>query len=337
MNRCTVRSSAFVLLACSALTGCLRDARAQEVTPAEAFGQIGHAAAQPSRATSSPATFAAGDGRILAIQREWAEEQDPARFEGMALAQQPFRFDQRTPRPVHAEQRPGRDPVYYFQDVRWRQTERPQGAKVGRKAYFTTVRVDPEKVRAAYFCMKPFAPKFAAGHGAILLEFAPGGFTSLDGEEASGCVISYEAYLRVTQKYQMIAGEFSRKFRITYVVCTWRDFLMRSIQFNGSVVKRWKLKLSQPELRKLARSIGRTVMEDHSRERYNTTRNSCITAALELIDSAVPPERQTTKAWLGGLVINPGWALPVLADNVLRHQGLIEGRKVTFSEVPPEK
>lgn len=305
---------------------------AQETPPTEALLQLPAAHSAAAR----PATTLAGDGRTLAVQRDWAVEQDPASFAAIPIDSQPFRYDQRTPIPLYKEARAGREPVYYFQDVRWKQLERPKGAKFGRRAYFTSVRVDPAKIKAAYFCMKPFAPKFVAGHGAVYLEFEPGGFTSLDGESSPGCVISYEAYLRVTQSYGMIGGQFSKKYRILYVVSTWRDFLMRSIQLNGSVVKRWKLRLSRDELANLARAVGRTIMEDHSKERYNTTSNSCITAALELIDEAVPPNRRSKQRWLGGLLQNPGWALPVLADNALRVQGLLDGRKVTLTEVPPE-
>ncbi len=149
-------------------------------------------------------------------------------------------------------------------------------------------------------------------------------------------MLSYEAYLRVSQSYDLIGGQFSDKFRITYVGSTWRDFLIRSIQFNKSVVKRWKLKLSRDELRALAHVVGRTVMADHSDETYNTTRRSCVTAALRLINEAVPAKRRMPEKLLLGLLQNPGWALPVLADNVLRLHWLVEGWKQTITEVPAE-
>ncbi|MBI2944174.1 MAG: DUF4105 domain-containing protein [Candidatus Wallbacteria bacterium] len=281
-----------------------------------------------------PATFRAGDGHEIPIQRDWSTEEDPTRYESMALDQQPFRFDQRQPSHVYTEQRPGQQPLYYFKDVRWYQSDRAEGAKFGRKAFFTTVRVDLEKVKAAWFCMKPFAPKFVAGHAALLLEFEPGGFVNLDGQESPGFVLSYEAYLKASQRYGMIGGQFSRKFRIVYVVSTWHDFLVRSIRFNGSIVKRWKLSLDKTQLQHLSVAIGKVVLADHSAERYNTTRASCVTAALELAMSILPPERRSPEKWLWGLIQNPGWALPVFADNVLRNKGLIRDPKETIKEVP---
>jgi hypothetical protein len=283
-----------------------------------------------------PSTFTTGDGKKLPIQREWKVEEDPSPYKEVAFEEQPFRFDQRQPTHVYTEQRFGQEPLYYFKDVRWVQKDRPAGTKLGRQAFYTSVVVDPEKVKAAYFCMKPFAPKFVAGHAAIFLEFDEGGFKNLDGATTPGFVLSYEAYLRVTQSYDLIGGQFSDKFRIVYVGSTWRDFLIRSVQFNKSVVKRWKLKLSREELRALAKAVGRTVMADHSDETYNTTRRSCVTAALRLVNDAVPTKRRMSEKWLLGLVQNPGWALPVLADNALRFHGLVEGRKQTIAEVPAE-
>ena len=297
--------------------------------------------APPTRAavdlSKLPPAFVTGDGHSISIQREWASEQDPIEFENVPLGEQPFRFDQRQPLHVYTEPRAGKQPLYYFNDVRWTQEDRPEGRKFGRRAYFTSAVVDLEKVKGAYFCMKPFAPKFLAGHAAVLLEFEPGGFRNLDGEESEGFVISYEAYLRVTQQYELIGGQFGRKFRIIYVVGTWRDFLIRSIRFGDSVVKRWKLDLTKDQLKTLALEIGKVVLADHSAEHYNTTRASCITAALRLLNVLLPERERSPERWLGGLIANPGWALPVFADNILRHHRLITGDKETITAIPPAK
>ncbi len=149
-----------------------------------AFDDLRAVESAPAAATARanlPLTFTTGDGKKLLIQREWKAEEDAAPYKDMALEQQPFRFDQRQPTHVYTEQRFGQEPLYYFKDVRWVQRDRPAGSKLGRQAYFTSVVVDPEKVKRAYFCMKPFAPKFLAGHAAIYLEFDQGGFKNLDG------------------------------------------------------------------------------------------------------------------------------------------------------------
>lgn len=275
--------------------------------------------------------YTTGAGSQIPIQREWSKKHDPADFEHMPMGEQPFRFDQRQPRLVHTEERPGKSPIYYFDDVRWTQDPANPEAPFARRCYWTTARVDLDKIKAAYFCMKPFAPKFVAGHAAILVEFEPGGFVNLDGEESKGFTLSYEAYLRVTQRYEMIGGQFQRKFRIIYVVGTWNDFLIRSLKVSKSVVKRWRLKLDGTQLRDLAVAIGKTVTQDHTKERYNTTRNSCVTAALDLINEAAP-KAKLRKKWLFGLIQNPFWALPVLADETLRLHGLIDGKKETIRE-----
>lgn len=288
------------------------------------------ASADPSGRTAHQA----GDGRSIPIQREWVIAPDPASLASTPLERRPWRFDQRAPVLVHTESRQGASPVYYFRDVRWRQNQRRENNREIRSSYFTTARVDPDRIRCAWLCLKPFAPRWLAAHAAILLEMEPGGFTNLDAEEGGGIVISYEALMRAGQKYSLVEGQ-QGKYPVVYVAGTWDDFVFKSVRLDSSVVKRWKLALSPAELRNLEMAVGRTALADHSGEKYNTLNHSCVTAVVDLINQAVPENRRLRKGWLGTPIPNPSWMLPTLLDRSLRRKGLIVGEMEEFSTYPP--
>jgi hypothetical protein len=266
----------------------------------------------------------------ITVQREWVDEADPAKLANVPMDSRPWRFNQRTPRLVHTEERAGRRPVYYFSDVRWKQEK---DAKTGRyRAYYTTVRVDMEMATGAWACLKPFAPKWLAGHAALLLDMKPGGFTNMDGEDGGGFVLSFEAWMRANQPYSLIQGQRG-KFPIIYVVSTWKDFQYKSIEMDTSVVQRWKLALSPEELLNLELAIGRAVIGDHDTEKYNTLTHSCVTAALKLVNEAIPEQRRMKDRTFFGLLPNLEFSLPVLTDRALRKKGLIDGEMEEIEQV----
>lgn len=284
-------------------------------------------------ATERPSVVALAGGLKIPVQREWVDEADAEAMKVIPMDQRPRRFNQRAPVHVATEERAGQNPVYYFRDVRWKQEK---SMATGRhRAYYTTVRVDMEKVKGAWVCLKPFAPKWLAGHAAILLEMHAGGFTNLDGEDGGGFVMSFEAWMRAAQSYSLIKGQMG-KFPIIYVVGTWQDFLYKSIAMDDSVVQRWKLALSEPELQALEVAIGKAVIADHREERYNTLTHSCVTAALLLVNQAVPEARRMAQKTFFGLLPNLGFSLPVLTDRALKRKGLIDGDMQEIQEINPE-
>ena len=273
--------------------------------------------------------FVAGDGASIPVQSEWVNEEDPARYQGVAESQVPVRYDLRQPKLVHVEKRGGRLPLYYFRDVRWQQTERPAGATVGRRAQFTTVVIDLEKVKAAYLCFTPFAPTWAAGHAVIEIEFDRGGFRTLDGRESAGLVWSYEARLRCTQNYAIIPSLY-KKIPIIYIVGTFDDFKFRCNVLNKSPLRRWKLEVAPGRLAEMAQEMGKVVVADHGRETYNAFTNSCITATLRVLTRFLPDGEHSREDFLFGLIQNPRWVVPVLVDDLLKAKGLIKSPEEVF-------
>lgn len=265
-------------------------------------------------------------------QNEWVDEADPAAMKSVPMDQRPWRFNQRTPVHLGSEERPGHQPVHYFKDVRWKQEK---DARTGRhRALYKTVRVDMEKVKGAWMCLKPFAPKWLAGHAAIMLEMEKGGFTTVEGEDGGAFVMSFEAWMKAAQSYSLIKGQMG-KFPIIYVVSTWQDFLYKSIEMDDSVVQRWKLALNATELQALELAIGKAVVGDHGSERYNTLTHSCVTAALILVNQAVPEARRVAQKTFFGLLPNLEFSLPVLTDRALSRKGLIDGQMEEIKEVIP--
>lgn len=279
-----------------------------------------------------PAAVSTAAGQRIEIQREWVDEADPVGMKNVPMEQRPWRFNQRTPVHVATEDRAGHAPVHYFRDVRWKQEKNPATGR--HRAYYTTVRVDMEKVQGAYICLKPFAPKWLAGHAAISLEMQPGGFTNLDGEDGGAFVMSFEAWMKSAQPYSLVKGQMG-KFPIVYVVSTYRDFLYKSISMDDSVVQRWKLALSPAELQALQLAVGHAVVGDHGKERYNTLTHSCVTAALMLVNQAIPESRRVPQKTFFGLLPNLEFSLPVLTDRALSRKGLIDGSMEEINELVP--
>ncbi|MBI4863775.1 MAG: DUF4105 domain-containing protein [Candidatus Riflebacteria bacterium] len=296
--------------------------------PAVTLGQ------DPARVAQGQPAFVAGDGASISAQSEWVDEEDPARFQGVAESEVPVRYDLRQPKLVHVEKRGSRIPLYYFRDVRWQQTERPAGRAVGRRAHFTTVVIDLEKVKAAYLCFTPFAPTWAAGHAAIEIEFDRGGFRTLDGRESAGLVWSYEARLRCTQSYAIIPSLY-KKVPIIYIVGTFDDFKFRCNVLNTSPLRRWKLEVAPGRLSEMAQEMGKAVLADHGKETYNAVSNSCITATLRVLTRFLPAGENTREDFLFGLIQNPRWVVPVLIDDLLKAKGLIKSPEQVFEPASP--
>lgn len=275
--------------------------------------------------TDIPTTFTTGDGTQIPIQREWVVPPAPGTYDEVPEEERPFRPNQRFPKFLHKEERPGTLPLYYFENVRWLQEagRRGEDGFFLSRVYFTTVKIDLTKVKAAYYCLKPFKPKLIAGHAALYLEMEPGGLTSLDGEESTGFVISYEAHIRADQKYGLLKGQLGA-YPNVYVAGTWKDFLFRSLTLDHPLtLKRWKLSLSRDELTNLGIAIGRTVIEADPTDHYNTLFDSCVHAAIKLLNGGLPEERKVSLKW--GFLPNPELVIPTLTHRSLARKGLIDG------------
>lgn len=285
--------------------------------------------------TDIPTTHTTGDGKVLPIQREWVVPSAPGEYDDVPVKERPFRVNQRFPRFVHKEERPGTLPLYYFENVRWLQEagRRDQGGFFLSRVYYTTVKIDLTKVKAAYYCLKPFKPKIIAGHAALYLEMEPGGLTTLDGEDSTGFVISYEAHIRADQKYGLLKGQLGA-YPNVYVAGTWKDFLFRSLTLDHPLtLKRWKLALTPDELTQLGIHIGRTVIEADPTDHYNTLFDSCVHAAVKLLNGGLSESRRVALKW--GFVPNPELVIPSLTYRSLARKGLIDGdleEIMTFEE-----
>jgi hypothetical protein len=291
----------------------------------------------------------AEDGTQIPIERDWVESQKPHAFDDVPMEERPFRVNQDTPRKVHVALRESKNPLYYFRRVRWIQEAGLKGEKrFLERVYYTTVRIDLSKVKAAHLFMKPFGPGGIAAHAALHLEMEPGGFTSLDGEDGNGFVLSFEAHMRAGQGYSALDGRFDA-YPGTHVVGNYPDFLFRSLVLDyPHILLRRTLILSQDELRELGLAVGRTIVlsdpditdldlswiseatgREHSRgevdRHYNSMRRSCVHAVIHVLNEALAPERRIKLRWLGGAIPNPRLMIPSLAHRALKRQGLIDG------------
>jgi hypothetical protein len=298
---------------------------------------------------SLPTHHLAEDGTQIPIERNWVESQKPHAFDDVPMEDRPFRVNQDTPRKVHVAFLDSENPVYYFRRVRWIQEAGLKGKKrFLKRVYYTTVRIDLSKVKAAHLFMKPFEPQWIAAHAALHLEMEPGGFTSMDGEDGKGFVLSFEAHMRAGQGFSALDGR-ADVYPGTHVVGNYPDFLFRSLVLDHPLILlRRTLTLSKDELRELGLSVGRTIVlsdpditapdlswisEATGREyslgemerHYNPVKRSCVHAAIHVLNEALAPERRVKLRWLGGAIPNPRLIIPSLAHRALKRQGLIDG------------
>ncbi|MBW7876832.1 MAG: DUF4105 domain-containing protein [Candidatus Cloacimonetes bacterium] len=165
---------------------------------------------------------------------------------------------------------------------------------------WTSALIDMSKLKGATWVMTTFNTKVGpikmqTGHAQLFFEFEPGGVVTPFGE-ANSIVNSYEGYRDAGTVFNPLLGMMD-KYDSIFVMGSFSDVTLKALKvFNG--VDLYDLKLSAEEASKiLLNSLAlATDREELARRKYHTTRNSCVTNQVRLINSGVGADRRI-KEW----------------------------------------
>jgi len=195
---------------------------------------------------------------------------------------------------------------------------------------WTSALIDLDKVKNVYWMMTTFNTKIGpirikTGHAQLYFEFENGGVQTPFGNFDS-LVNSYEGYRDKGTIFNPVKGMLGQYDSI-FVMGSFEDVTLKALMvFNG--VDIYHLDMDRSEVRQLLiNSLAQaTDREELSRKKYNTTRNSCVTNQVRLINSALPEERRI-KEWhtlLGFRVFRTlGSILPSQIPRTLRKHNLM--------------
>lgn len=215
-----------------------------------------------------------------------------------------------------------RDP-HVFQDIRWGWED--VGERYLRPA-FRTVTFDPNRVTSVYWWSEGFAPEWLAAHGqfAFVMD-APDAVTSDQGEGDLGFVFTVQPFFREGEKFRILRG-FRRggSYPILHLVTSLRDRVQRASLIYGQRIESHRLRLDRAQCVDLARLCLESAAQVREGVRYHTTRRSCVTECVDLLNQVLPAGREVPRWLVPGVIANPRLALPKQTPGYLAELGLAE-------------
>ena len=185
-----------------------------------------------------------------------------------------------------------------------------------------TVNVDPRAVTDVVFVIKPFAPEWLAAHALLCFRFDPRKpVTTSSGETTTGLVLSVEAHLHEGQPFSLLGG-FAGQFGIVYQLSSWEDYVARSSIADQSLLP-YVLALDPDQKRRLLERAMEEAVRSRPGELYNTTRRSCTTELVDLLNDVLPEKQRLRQYLIPGVLKDPATSLPRTMDRLLRSHGLI--------------
>ena len=208
---------------------------------------------------------------------------------------------------------------YVLDGVRWDYDEVKPG---DWQAGFDRVEVNTSKIKDVSVGIVPFM-KDKMAHSILVFEFEEGhGIKNSKGETQDKLVLSVDARMRVGEKWSVSRG-LKREMPLVYQLDSFSARVKRGCEHLGDKLILHKLDLDQNEKKALiTNSLDAAVTP---KENYHSTRNSCWTNAIDLINKSVDSGQQIRKKsrLTGGLLHRFPIVNPVLAGSVLRYSNLL--------------
>lgn len=199
------------------------------------------------------------------------------------------------------------------------------------KIRWTSALVDLDKLEKVYWVMTTFNTllgpvKIKTGHAQLYFQFADGGVQTPLGDFNS-LVNSYEGFRDQGTIFNPIKGML-KSYESIFVMGSFEDVALKALMvFNGVDV--YELKMTKEEKKRaLIHSLAlATDLEELKKRYYHTTRNSCVTNQVRIVNSAVAPEKRIDEWFriLGYRVFRTlGSILPGRIPGTLNKTGLLE-------------
>lgn len=149
---------------------------------------------------------------------------------------------------------------------------------------FQDTTIDTSKLKDVHFYVEHFFP---AGHGALVFEFEDGAVKGADGKETNKMVYSIEARKKEGDQWTWQRG-LKKTMGMVHQLMTFDDAEQWVTRRQGASLETRKLKLTPDEKKALLDTCLHEAVQDRTGEYYHTTRNSCYSSLLKLMNTALP-------------------------------------------------
>ena len=236
--------------------------------------------------------------------------------------------------------------IYQAGNIRWGiKSKNIDKIAVEKREYFwKNASINPNLVDQIFFVLKPFKPKFIAGHGYALITFKDGGFHDNKGFKPEGLVISYEIFKKfgvALKDLDFVHDATHNAYNIAPILATWEDFAAVDCDLAKDKLILYKLLFSQPQKVQFVKNILDASLNHNKNEFYHTLKNSCVTKQLSFINSVLPKKKQISPRILGGKLLNLNGFLPRRIPATYVRKGVMKKIKTRITEknyfVPLEK
>jgi hypothetical protein len=188
---------------------------------------------------------------------------------------------------------------------------------------WTTMTMNPEKIRHIYFVKKPFKPEVVAAHSFLVFTFEKGGLKDADGKEPMALALSIEGRTRVDQSFSPLTG-LGNTFGIIWSLSTWEEYAARTIYHEKGHLVPYPLLLSHFQKANLLREAMTLSAVDREGEFYHTIKNNCTNNLIILLNRVLPKERQIKLWTIPYMVYNVNATMPLQVITNLQKKGLLD-------------
>lgn len=188
----------------------------------------------------------------------------------------------------------------------------------------TTIHLD--RIAEVHYWSENFPPKWLAAHGQLVFVMdGQEGLVGADGTGDIGMVFSVEAHLQEGQSYSPLWGLDPRgHYGMIHMLTTLSDRIQRSALIYGHSMDAYRLLLDPDQRRELARLAIRTASQPRPHERYHTTRKSCVTETIRVLNKVLPRPRRIRLWTIPGVLHNLRISHPKWTPGLLIERGLAE-------------
>lgn len=151
-------------------------------------------------------------------------------------------------------------------------------------------RVKSAKLMITVFYIQVGPLKYQAGHGQMYFEFEEGGVLVPEGE-ISGIIHSFEAFRDKDLPYNAIGGGLKDAYDSVMVLSSPRDSYTRAaLRDHGIDV--YELRLNPEQIRNLLQNSLKEALDHETLKSrpYHTTRNSCVSNQIRLLNTVLGEE-----------------------------------------------